>query len=145
MESAIRAILAHKGSAIRSVSPDTTVFAAVERMNDHHVGALLVTADANRLLGIFTERDVMVRVIARELDPKVTPVGEVMTRTVVTLPIAATIETAMRTITEKRCRHLPVLDGDKLAGVISIGDVMGWLVRDQQRTIDDLNDYVRRT
>lgn len=145
MDVAIRAILAHKGSAVRTVGPETTVFAAVERMNDHRVGALLVTAEATRPIGIFTERDVMVRVIARELDPKVTPVGEVMTRTLVTIPITATIETAMRIITEKRCRHLPVLEGDTLAGVISIGDVMSFLVRDQRQTIDDLNDYVRRT
>ena len=112
-------------------------------MNQAHVGALLVT-DGERPIGILTERDVLVRVIAERRDPATTLVHEVMTRTLVTVTTETSVADAMVTVTDRRCRHLPVMDGDRVCGMISIGDLTSWLVRDQQRTIDDLHDYVTR-
>jgi CBS domain-containing protein len=126
------------------VSPDTTVLGAVQRMNELRIGALLVT-DGGRPIGIFTERDVLVRVVVAGLDPNTTPVNEVMTRNPVVVRSDVTVGQAMMIITERRCRHLPVIDGPKLRGLISIGDLTSWLVRHQQRMIDDLHDYMNRS
>jgi len=143
MNDPIATVLGHKGNDVVTVSPETTVLVAVQRMNDKKIGALLVT-ERYRPVGIFTERDVLVRVIAAGLEPKVTPVGEVMTRNPLTVRSDVTVGQAMLLITERRCRHLPVIDGTELRGLISLGDLTSWVVRDQQRTIDDLHDYVNR-
>ena len=144
MNDPIAQVLHHKGSDVVTVSPATTVLAAVHRMNEYRVGALLVT-ERSRPIGIFTERDVLLRVVAARLDPESTPVNEVMTRNPVVVRSSVTVGEAMLVITERRCRHLPVIDDDSgLRGLISIGDLMSWLVRDQQRTIHDLHDYLTR-
>jgi CBS domain-containing protein len=143
MNAPIANVLALKGSDVVTVAPETTVLVAVQQMNDRKIGALLVL-DRGRPVGIFTERDVLVRVVAAGLDPKITPVGEVMTRGPVVVRSVATVGEAMRVITEKRCRHLPVIDDNRLLGLISIGDLTSWLVRDQERTIADLHDYMNR-
>jgi CBS domain-containing protein len=143
MNDPIASVLAHKGSDVETVPPETKVLAAVQRMNERKIGALLVTA-RGRPVGIFTERDVLVRVVAAGLDPNRTVVHEVMTQNPVVIRSDMTVNEAMRVITERRCRHLPVIDRGELRGLISIGDLMSWLVRDQQRTIEDLYDYVTR-
>lgn len=143
MNESIAKVLDHKGSNVETVSPDTLVLAAVQRMNDRKIGALLVV-EHDLPIGIFTERDVLVRVVAAGLDPRVTPVHQVMTRDPVTVTSRVTINDALRVITERRCRHLPVIDDTGLRGLISIGDLTSWLVREQQRTIADLHDYVTR-
>ena len=143
MNDPIARVLGHKGNDVVTVPPETAVLVAVLLMNDRKIGALLVT-ERQRPVGIFTERDVLVRVIAAGLDPRTTPVGEVMTRNPVTVRSDITVGQAMLLITERRCRHLPVIDGAELRGLISIGDLTSWIVRDQQRTIDDLHDYVHR-
>ena len=143
MNDPIASVLEQKGSDVVTVAPETTVLAAVHQMNERRIGALLVV-ERTRPVGIFTERDVLVRVVAAGLDPTSTPVGEVMTRSPVTVRSDVTVAQAMMVITEKRCRHLPVIDGTRLCGLISIGDLTSWLVRHQQRTIDDLHDYMNR-
>jgi CBS domain-containing protein len=144
MNDPIASVLEHKGSDVVTVSPETLVVAAVQQMNERKIGALLVV-ERGRPVGIFTERDVLVRVIAAGLDPRTTPVGEVMTRNPVAICSDATVAQAMVVITERRCRHLPVVDdGTRLRGLISIGDLTSWVVRDQQRMIDDLHDYMNR-
>jgi len=143
MNDPIASVLAHKGYDVETVSPETTVLAAVQRMNDRKIGALLIT-ERGRPVGIFTERDVLMRVVAGGLAPDRTPVNEVMTRDLVVVRSNMTINEAMLVITERRCRHLPVIDDGELRGLISIGDLMSWLVRNQQRTIEDLYDYVNR-
>lgn len=144
MNDPIAKVLAHKGSDVETVSPETTVLVAVHRMNERKIGALLV-AERGRPIGIFTERDVLVRVVAAGLDPRTTPVGEVMTRNPVVVEPTVTVSEAMFVISERRCRHLPVIDDSGLCGLISIGDLTSWLVRDQQRTIEDLHDYMTRS
>jgi CBS domain-containing protein len=139
----ISSILEHKGSDVVTVTPDTSVLVAVQRMNERRIGALLVT-DEGRPIGIFSERDVLVRVVAAGLDPKTTKVDEVMTRNPVVVRADVTVGQAMLIITERRCRHLPVIDAGELRGLISIGDLTSWMVRHQQRMIDDLHDYMTR-
>jgi CBS domain-containing protein len=144
MNDPIARVLEHKGSEVATITPDTMVIVAVHKMNERKIGALLVV-DSERPVGIFTERDVLVRVVAAGLDPKTTPVNEVMTRNPVIVQSTVTVKEALFVITEKRCRHLPVVDDDGLRGLISIGDLTSWLVRDQQRTIEDLHDYMTRS
>jgi len=144
MHDVIAKVLELKGSSVETVTPETTVLAAVQQMNHRKIGALLVT-DRGRPIGIFTERDVLVRVVAAGLDPKTTPVNEVMTRSPVVIRSDVTVSEAMFVITQKRCRHLPVIDDSGLRGLISIGDLTSWVVRDQQRTIEDLHDYMTRS
>lgn len=143
MNDPISKVLEHKGSGVETVSPETMVLVAVQRMNERKIGALLVT-DRDRPIGIFTERDVLVRVVAAGLDPKTTPVNEVMTRNPVVVRSEVTVNEAMYVITQRRCRHLPVIDAGELRGLISIGDLTSWVVRHQQRTIEDLHDYMNR-
>ncbi|MEZ4362888.1 MAG: CBS domain-containing protein [Kofleriaceae bacterium] len=147
MQQQVRSVLAAKGRQVASVKPDDTVLAAVEQMNQRRIGAVVVMSaaeDVTRPLGIFTERDVLTRVVARGLAPAQTLVGDVMTRDLHTVSIHNTVMEAMVRMTDRRCRHLPVMDGELLVGLISIGDLTSWVVRDQQRTIDELHDYMHR-
>jgi CBS domain-containing protein len=143
MNDPIAKVLESKGSSVETVSPQTTVLVAVQQMNERKIGALLVT-DRGRPIGIFTERDVLVRVVAAGLDPKTTLVNDVMTRNPVVVRSDVSVGEAMFVITQKRCRHLPVIDDGGLRGLISIGDLTSWVVRLQQRTIEDLHDYMNR-
>jgi len=144
MNETVERVLEHKGDGIEAVPPHTTVLDAVQRMNDRKIGSLLVM-DRDRLVGIFTERDVLTRVVARAVDQKKVLVGEVMTRQVLTIPCTTTVEEAMIIMTDTRRRHIPVLRDGVLVGLVSIGDLTRFVVRDQQRTIDDLTDFVRRS
>jgi CBS domain-containing protein len=119
-----------------------TVFAAITAMNERRIGALVVI-ETGAPIGILTERDILVRLLAAELDPKVTLVGQVMTRDPITVRSDISVGEAMQLMTEHRCRHLPVSDDGELRGLISIGDLTNWVVRDQQRRIDDLHDFIR--
>ena len=146
----VASVLALKGRHVEVVSADATVLEAVARMNERRIGSVLVATtyrpgEMYGPVGIFTERDVLVRVVARALDPATTCVRDVMTPEPVTIRSETTVAEAMRIITDRRCRHLPVVDDTGLCGLISIGDLTKWLVRDQQQTIDDLNGYLRRS
>jgi CBS domain-containing protein len=143
MKDCVRRLLEEKPKALETVTPHTTVRQGIERMNARKIGSLLVM-NGDRLVGIFTERDVLTRVVPRRLDCEHTPIGEVMTREVVTIHPQRTVEEAMMVMTDTRHRHLPVMEGDRVVGLISIGDLTRWTVRDQQRTIEDLIDYVQR-
>src|SRR5205809_5050268 len=117
MNAPISAILDRKGRNVFSVLPTISVADAVAEMNRHRVGSVLVI-DAGRLVGIFTERDVLRRVVGAGVDPKSALVADVMTAGVITITPESTIEETMRIFTEKRCRHLPVLANGKLTGTI---------------------------
>jgi CBS domain-containing protein len=110
-------------------------------MVHHHVGAVLVV-DAGRLAGIFTERDVLQRVVGAGLDPKTARVAEVMTKDLVTLTPGSTVEEAMEIFTDRRCRHLPVLEDGRIIGVISIGDVTRWTVDSHRAEAEHLKNYI---
>ncbi len=149
MSECIRMLLDEKGHEVVMVEPETTVWAAVAMMNDRRIGSVLVgdryrPGRMFRPVGIFTERDVLVRVVARGMDPKLTTVGDVMTPDPVTISADATVEEAMCLVTERRCRHIPVIDETGLCGLISIGDLTKWVVQDRERTIIDLVDFIQR-
>lgn len=137
----VRDILNRKGAAVIAVPPATTVLDAAQLMNDRGIGAVLVT-DGTGLAGIFTERDVMRRIVATRRDPATTPVSQVMTVSLVTTTATATVEECASLMTARRIRHLPVLDGETLAGVVTIGDLMAFQVDEQASTIAQLNSYV---
>lgn len=118
-----------------------TVAEAVADMVHHHVGAVLVV-DEGRLAGIFTERDVLQRVVGAGLDPKTARVADVMTRDLVTLTPSSTVEEAMEIFTDRRCRHLPVLEEGRIIGVISIGDVTRWTVDAHRAEAEHLKNYI---
>lgn len=138
----VRSVLAGKGRTVHTITPEATVFTAITVMNERRIGALVVL-DGGAPLGIITERDVLVRLLAAELDPKTTRVSAVMTCDLITVTSDTGVGDAMRIMTDHRCRHLPVIDGGELCGMISIGDLTNWVVRDQQRRIEDLFDFIR--
>ena len=110
-------------------------------MNHHHIGSVLVV-DGGKLVGIFTERDVLRRVVGAGLDPHAARVADVMTRDLITIAPETTVEEAMALFTQKRCRHLPVLVDGRLQGVISIGDVTRWMVDTHSTECQHLKNYI---
>jgi CBS domain-containing protein len=137
-------ILAVKGAEVRGVTSEATVLDAVHVMNEHRIGAVLVLADGDSRtpVGIFSERDVLQRVIQKGLDPADTPVSRVMTEDVLTVPPTVTVDQAMAVVTETRCRHLPVMDGDRLLGLVSSGDLTREVTRGQKFEIRQLINYI---
>ena len=116
------------------------VFDAIQLMDEKSVGALPVV-DNKTLVGIVSERDYTRKVILKGRSSKETPVNEIMTKQLVTVNPSNSVSECMRIITEKRVRHLPVLEGTKLVGILSIGDVVNWLMSAQKATIDNLERY----
>ncbi|HEU5080200.1 MAG TPA: CBS domain-containing protein [Opitutaceae bacterium] len=144
MNTPIAVLLSRKGSSVFAVAALATVADAVHAMNLHKVGSVIVT-QGDQLVGIFTERDVLTRVVAAGRSPEMTSVADVMTHNPVTATPHDTIEDVMRVITERRCRHLPVIDPatGSVQGVISIGDVMSWMVDSHRAEADQLRTYVQ--
>ncbi|HVV87890.1 MAG TPA: CBS domain-containing protein [Kofleriaceae bacterium] len=132
------------GAKVLSIDSGATVKDAVALMNRHVVGSVIVL-DGERLVGIFTERDVLTRIVAVGRDPGAVRVGEVMTRKVLVIDRDTSVTQAMTLMTTRRCRHLPVLDQGKLVAVISIGDLTRWVIHDRERSIADLEDYIHRS
>jgi CBS domain-containing protein len=130
-------LMEERRAAVHSVGPDLSVTECVRQMNELKIGAMLIMED-NRLVGIFTERDAMTRVLGGGLDPTHTPVSEVMTSDPVCVSPATTLEEARALVTTKRIRHLPVVENDRVVGMVSSGDLTHWLVRDQSVRIGDL-------
>lgn len=141
MNTSISVLLERKGTNVFSVPPDVTVTAAVQEMNRHKVGSVLVL-EGERLVGIFTERDVLSRVVGAGLDPKATPLAQVMTREPLTVPSDTTIEQVMALFTDKRFRHMPVVDNGRLVGVISIGDILRRMVDMHRHEAEQLKQYI---
>lgn len=139
----LNVVLSSKGHSVHSVSPTVSVLEAVRKMNVERIGALLVCADGN-LVGIFTERDVLTRVVDQGRDPRETSVADVMTRELAVVKPSMTVEEAMAVITERRCRHLPVMDDSRLVGLVSIGDLTRWVTRNQEIHIQDLVNFITR-
>ncbi|PAW63617.1 MAG: hypothetical protein B9S34_13985 [Opitutia bacterium Tous-C1TDCM] len=141
MNAPISALLDRKGRHVLSVTPAMSVFDAVAEMNRHRVGSMLVL-ESGRLVGIFTERDVLRRIVGEGRDPRTTPIRDVMTANLITIGPDATVEQAMAIFTEKRCRHLPVLDQGQLVGSISIGDITRWMGDAHRAEAEHLKNYI---
>lgn len=137
----VRQLLAQKGSVIWSIGPDRMVYRALELMNEKGIGALLVL-DGEQIVGIITERDYARKVILQGKSSKETSVREVMTSDLYAVTPETSIEECMALMTERRIRHLPVLDKGKLAGIISIGDVLKAIIAQQGTVIQNLQDYI---
>ena len=141
MVETVRCLLKNKGSNVWSLGPDATVFDAIGLMAEKGVGALVVVSQ-ERLVGIISERDYARKVILKGHSSKDTRVHEIMTRSVVTVTTEHTVAECMRIMTDQRVRHLPVLDGDRLAGMISIGDIVRSIISAQADTIRHLSSYI---
>jgi CBS domain-containing protein len=138
----VRDLLNRKGTNIVSVAPTATVLEAARLMNDRSVGGVLVVDDAGALLGIFTERDILRRVVAAGLPPDSTKVAEVFTRDVVTTAPDTSVDECGALMSSRRVRHLPVVDATGLHGVVTIGDLLAHRVSEHETTIQHLNSYV---
>lgn len=134
-------ILESKGNEVWAVNPDDTVFESLQLMADKGVGALLVM-DGERLVGIVTERDYARKVILEGKSSKTSSVAEVMTKRVLCVNPQQTVDECMALMTDKRARHLPVLDHKHVVGVISIGDLVKAILSEQQVLIDQLQHYI---
>ncbi|MCP4900826.1 MAG: CBS domain-containing protein [bacterium] len=141
MSDKLSTILQSKGPTVHNIAPTATVLDAVRKMNSERIGCLLVQNES-QVVGIFTERDVLIRVVDAGRDPSNTRVEEVMTEDPVAVGPATTVEEAMAVISERRCRHLPVIEGEQLVGLISIGDLTQWATRNQAFHIQDLVNYI---
>ncbi len=137
----VEAILQRKGRQVHSVPHDATVLEAARRMNEHRIGALVVVRE-NKVVGIFTERDVLNRVVAARRDPATTRVEEVMSSPVACCSPQTTRAECRHVMRERRIRHLPVVDDEKLVGIVSIGDINADEGEEQQQTIRYLYDYI---
>jgi CBS domain-containing protein len=138
----VKDILAIKGSLVHSVHPDTSVLDAALLMNENKIGALLVM-DSDRIVGMFTERDILRRIVAEERPPARTLVGEVMTEEVACCTCQTMLEEARSAMKNRRIRHLPVVDDERrLLGLISIGDLNAYAAHDHEVTIHILEEYI---
>lgn len=137
----VHQLLETKGSAVISVTPDTNVFEALKVMAEREIGAVLVV-DGGRMVGIFSERDYARKVALKGRSSQVTHVREVMTGRVICARPEHTVPECMALMTNKRIRHLPVLDGDRLAGMLSIGDLVKETISEQEMIIRQLEAYI---
>lgn len=138
----VRDILRSKGGQTFNIDADATVFVALEMMAKENVGALMVM-DSGRLVGMLSERDYARKVILKGLSSPHATVREIMTETVCYARLEQTVEECMAVITEKRCRHLPVLNKDQLVGLVSIGDLVAASIAEKEFIIGQLENYIK--
>jgi CBS domain-containing protein len=138
----VEQLLDQKPRAIYSVGPEEPVLAAIKKMAEHHVGALLVMS-GEKLVGIMSERDYARKVVLLGRSSTETRVDAIMTGKVVTVTAKQDAHDCMRLMTDMRIRHLPVVAGDRVIGVLSIGDLVRAVIEEQERTIADLESYIR--
>lgn len=137
----ISEILSYKGANVWSISPNAMVFEAVRMMADKNVGALLVT-EGGKLVGIISERDYTRKVALRGRSSKDTAVKKILSGQVIHVSPSHTVQECLRLMTDHRIRHLPVLEGDKVVGIVSIGDLVNWIISAQASTINQLQSYI---
>ena len=137
----ISALLHHKGKALWFIAPEATVFEAIKLMADKNIGSLLVMS-GDRLVGVFTERDYTRKIALQGKTSKATRVQEVLSSRVISVTPHHTIEECMKLMTEKRLRHLPVLESEKVIGIVSIGDLVNWTISAQDAAIAQMEQYI---
>jgi CBS domain-containing protein len=137
----VSSLLHHKGSTVWQVSPEATVFDAIKLMAEKNIGALPVMS-RDRLVGIFTERDYTRKIALMGKTSKDTRVQEVLSGEVICVTLNDSVEECMRLMTEHRIRHLPVVEGQKVLGIISIGDLVNWIISAQNSAIEQMEQYI---
>ena len=137
----VESVLSQKKPSIWSISPDATVYKALALMAEKEIGSLLVMS-GGRLVGLISERDYARKVILMGRASKETTVDEVMTSPAVTVSPHDTVSACMELMTDHRYRHLPVLDGNRVIGILSIGDLVNWIVKSHEQTIQQLHGYI---
>jgi CBS domain-containing protein len=138
----VREILRKKGSFVAQTSKEHTVLEAAREMNTRRIGSLVVV-EQGRPVGMFTERDILTRVVAEGRDPATTRVGEVMTNEIVCCALETSVEDCKQVVSAKRIRHIPVVDGDAvLVGIVTSGDLLARDLEDSEETIAILNEYI---
>ena len=137
----VRSILHQKGRDVWSVPPEATVYNALEMMSDKGAGALLVIGEG-KLLGVISERDYARKGILQGRMSKQTPVSEIMVSPAIVATLESTVEECMRLMTDHRIRHLPIVEHDQVAGIVSIADLVKWIISAQEETINRLQDYI---
>ena len=137
----VRQLLQGKAAGVCSIGPDAPVIDALRLMAEREIGALVVV-NGEKLAGILSERDYARKVMLLGKSSRDTPIGEIMTTKVICVSPQRTVEECMALMTEKRIRHLPVLDGGKLIGVLSIGDLVKEVIAEQKSTIEQLESYI---
>jgi CBS domain-containing protein len=137
----VRAVLDHKGIGVCAVMPETPVYEALEIMADKDIGAVLVMEDAD-LCGLFSERDYARKVILQGKASRETTVGEIMTSPPVVTTLEQSVDDCLRLMTDNRIRHLPVVSQEAVIGVLSIGDLVNWIIRRQEEEIHHLHHYI---
>lgn len=137
----VSTVLNYKNPAIWSIDPNATVFEAIRLMAEKNIGALLVMS-GGMLAGVFTERDYTRKIALHGKSSRETRVWEVMTDDVVTVAPEETVENCMRLMTDNRVRHLPVTNGHKVVGIISIGDLVNWIISSQDAEIEQMERYI---
>ena len=138
----VNIILANKGNQVWSIESSSQVFEALKMMAEKNVGALLVMED-QKIVGIMSERDYARKVILKGKSSKSTPVSEIMTAEVLYVTPSQTVEECLALMTNKKIRHLPVLDNDDLVGIVSIGDVVNEIISEDKLLIDQLENYIK--
>jgi CBS domain-containing protein len=141
MDTPVAALIERKGSAVHSVASAVTIADAVAEMNKKRIGCILVI-DEGKIAGIFTERDVLRRVVGAGINPKTTLLRDVMTKDVHTIPSETTVEQTMILFAERRCRHIPVVDSCGVRGLISIGDISRWMADSHRAEAEHLKNYI---
>jgi len=139
--STVRNLLQKKGNAVYSVSPDSSVYDALEELEDKNLGALVVVENG-KLIGVFTERDYARKVILKGRSSKETHVRDIMSSRPIFVNPDNTIDECMQLMTDKTIRHLPVLEHDELVGVISIGDIVRYIIYEKDFIIENLEHYI---
>ena len=137
----VKEILASKGATVYSTTRYASALQAAQMMNEHKIGSLVVT-NGLQVDGIITERDILQRVVAQRRDPTHTPVAEIMTRQVVCCTPDTTVEELRGVMMTRRIRHIPVVEDDRLFGLVSIGDLNAFNATSQERTIHFLQEYI---
>jgi CBS domain-containing protein len=141
MDTPVSALIERKGSDVHAVASTITIAEAVAEMNKRRIGCIVVI-DAGKIVGIFTERDVLLRVVGADLNPKTVRVSEVMTKNVLFVAPDTTVEQTMVIFAEKKCRHLPVIQNGQLKGLVSIGDISRWVADVSRAEADHLKNYI---
>ena len=141
LNDSVALILRNKGSDVHSISPNVTVFEALEKMADKDIGALVVM-DGPDLVGVLSERDYARKVFIKGRSSKEMRVHEIMSSPAATVNPGTTVDECMRRMTDERCRHLPVVEQGRVVGLVSIGDLVNWIITAQDHTINQLQDYI---